>query len=120
MVLLSVCYNINAINTAGNFFFLHSCEAEHLTQILSPAIYVGAPLNINWETATGNSKDDLDCDDLSYVSLGEQWENTSVIRDPQHTHKSRFGCGETDKPAHSKFRSKCSALLFAFPVFFLH
>lgn len=46
MVLLSVCYNINAINTAGNFFFLHSCEAEHLTQILSPAIYVGAPLNI--------------------------------------------------------------------------
>jgi len=44
MILESVCYNNNAISIAGNFFFLHSCEAEHLPQILYHAIYVEAPL----------------------------------------------------------------------------
>lgn len=41
-------------------------------------------LSANWETTSGNSNDDLDCDNLSlsYESQGEQRENASVIRRP--------------------------------------
>lgn len=65
----------------GIFIF---CTAVKLSMYLKFSIkpFRLAHLSPSWETVSGNSSDDPDCDALSYESQGEHRRNTSVIKRP--------------------------------------